>query len=106
MTPNSTEEVEDIICSFCLNKALGPNNVPMKYLKISKKNCKTTTHFDRTLYLVFGYSLIKDSTIGIRHVRMYAYFYWHTHDFGHAYADVRSFFPNDFSKFSKFFWFL
>ena len=28
------------------------------------------------------------STIGVRRVRMYAYFYWRTHDFGHVYVDT------------------
>ena len=27
------------------------------------------------------------STIGVRRVRTYAYFYWRTHDFGHVYVD-------------------
>ena len=33
MSPTSTEEVEDIISSFYLNNALGPNRVPIKILK-------------------------------------------------------------------------
>ena len=37
MSPTSTEEVEDTISSFYLNKALGPNSVPMKILKDLKK---------------------------------------------------------------------
>ena len=28
------------------------------------------------------------STIGVRDVRTYAYFYWRTHDFGYAYVDT------------------
>ena len=27
-------------------------------------------------------------TSGVLGVYMYAYFYWHMHDFGHAYADT------------------
>ena len=38
MNPTSTEESENIVRSFDLNKALGPNHVPMKLLKVSKKN--------------------------------------------------------------------
>ena len=37
MSPTSTEEVEDTISSFYLNKALGLNSVPMKILKYLKK---------------------------------------------------------------------
>ena len=37
MRPTSTVEVEDIISSFYLNKALGPNSLPMKILKDLKK---------------------------------------------------------------------
>ena len=29
---------------------------------------------------------MQGSTIGVHGVRVYAYFYWHTHDFGHAYV--------------------
>ena len=36
LIPTSTAEVEDTLSSFYLNKALGPNSVPMK--KISKNN--------------------------------------------------------------------
>ena len=37
MRPTSTVEVEDVISSFYLNKALGPNSLPMKILKDLKK---------------------------------------------------------------------
>ena len=37
MSPTSAEEVEDTISSFYLNKALGPNSVPMKILKDLRK---------------------------------------------------------------------
>ena len=37
VSPTSTEEVEDIINSFCLNKALEPSSVPMKMLRDLKK---------------------------------------------------------------------
>ena len=40
---------------------------------------------------------IQSSTIGVRRVRTYAYFYWHTHDFGHEYVDkYANFFPTIF----------
>ena len=37
MWPDSTEKVQDIISSFYLNKAQGPNSVPIKILKDLKK---------------------------------------------------------------------
>ena len=37
MSPTSTDEVEDTINSFYLNKAVGPNTVPTKILKNLKK---------------------------------------------------------------------
>ena len=37
MSPKSAEEVGDTIHNFYLNKALGPNSVPMKILKDLKK---------------------------------------------------------------------
>ena len=46
MSPTSTEEVEDTISSFHLNKALGSNSVPMKACKDLKKPFKTTNYFD------------------------------------------------------------
>ena len=47
------------------------------------------------------------STIGVGRVRTYAYIYWCTHNFGHAYVDMYAdFFPYDFLKFSNFFWFI
>ena len=47
MSPISTEEVEDIISSFYLNKALGTNSVPMKILKdLKKRTFKTTNCFN------------------------------------------------------------
>ena len=42
MNPTSTEEVEDIVSSFYLNKALGPNSVLMKTLKDLKKELSKT----------------------------------------------------------------
>ena len=42
MSPTSTEEVEDIISSFYLNKALEPNSVPMKILKDLKEELSKT----------------------------------------------------------------
>ena len=40
------------------------------------------------------------STIGICPVCAFAYFYWHMHDFGHAYADTYAhFFPVIFVSF-------
>ena len=43
------------------------------------------------------------STIDVRRVCTYTYFYWCTHDVGHAYVDMHArFFPYDFSKFAKF----
>ena len=35
--------------------------------------------------LLFG---LHDSTIGIHHIHMYTFFYWCTHNFGHAYIDM------------------
>ena len=31
---------------------------------------------------------LQGSTIGVRRVRMYAYFYWRTHDFGDEYVGM------------------
>ena len=43
------------------------------------------------------------STIGVRHARLYAYFYWPMHDFGHAYVDTYvHFFPVIFQSFQNF----
>ena len=40
---------------------------------------------------------LQGSTIGVRRVHTYAYFYWCTHDFGHAYVDMYAhFFPKIF----------
>ena len=52
------------------------------------------------------YRIRQGSTIGVRRVCMYAYFYWHSHDLGHVYVDTYPHFPYDFLEFSKFFWFL
>ena len=42
------------------------------------------------------------STIGVRRVRTYAYFYWRTYDFGHTYIETYAyFFPYDFFKVFK-----
>ena len=46
MSPTSTEEVEDVISSFYLNKALGPNSVPLKILKDLKKEL-SKPHLDQ-----------------------------------------------------------
>ena len=37
MSPTSTEEVEETISSFYLDRSLGPNSVPMKVLEDLKK---------------------------------------------------------------------
>ena len=43
------------------------------------------------------------STIGIHWLCTYAYFYWGTHDFGHAYAHIYAqFFPMIFKNFQNF----
>ena len=42
MNPTSTEEVEDLVSSCYLNKALGPNSVLMKTLKDLKKELSKT----------------------------------------------------------------
>ena len=50
-------------------------------------------------YFIFAYSgsYLQDLTNGIRHIHMYAFFYWHTHDFRHTYVDVDAhFFPTIF----------
>ena len=44
---------------------------------------------------------MQGSTIQVRGVRTYAYYYWRTHDFGHVYVDTYAHFY-DFLKFSKF----
>ena len=44
--------------------------------------------------------IIQGLTIYVFRVRTYAYFYWRTHDFGHAYVDTYVHFPYDFLKFS------
>ena len=42
-------------------------------------------------------------TIHIRHVRMYSYFYWHMHDFGHVYVGMcAQFFLMIFETFQNF----
>ena len=59
------------------------------------------------IYMIKLNMLYQGSTIGLRCVHMYAYFYRHAHDFGNAYVDTYThFFPMIFSKFSKFIWFL
>ena len=48
MSPTSTDEVEDTINSFYLNKAVGPNTVPTKILKKSQKiTFKTIISFNQ-----------------------------------------------------------
>ena len=44
---------------------------------------------------------MQGSTIQVRGLRTYAYYYWRTHDFGHVYVDTYAHFY-DFLKFSKF----
>ena len=45
-------------------------------------------------------------TIIVRHIHMYAYFYWRMYDFWHAYIETYAhFFPMIFQKFLKIFWF-
>ena len=59
------------------------------------------------IYMIKLNMLYQGSTIGLRYVHMYAYFYRRTHDFGNAYVDTYAhFFPMIVSKFSKFVWFL
>ena len=42
---------------------------------------------------------IQGSTIRVRCVRTHAYFYWRTHDLGHAYVDIHThFFPKIFKN--------
>ena len=45
--------------------------------------------------------LAQDSTIGICHVRTYTYFYWHMHDFEHAYVHMYTHFSLKFFKYFK-----
>ena len=48
MSPTSTKEVEDIISSFYLNRALGPNTVQIKILKkISKRTFNAANYFNQ-----------------------------------------------------------
>ena len=58
MSPISAEEVEDTISSFYLNKALGPNSVPMKILKDLKNELSKPLTILINLNLALGYSLI------------------------------------------------
>ena len=46
--------------------------------------------------------ILQDSTIGVRRIHTYAYFYWHTHDFGHVYVDTYAHFsPMIFQNFQN-----
>ena len=49
------------------------------------------------------FKLLHGLTIGVRRVHMYASFYWHRHDFEHAYVDTYPhFFPTIFKSFQNF----
>ena len=54
MSPTSTEEVEDTISSFYLNKALGPKSVPMKILKDLKEELSKPLTILMNLTFSFG----------------------------------------------------
>ena len=55
--------------------------------------------------LAFGLDLegSQGSTIGIRHLCTYTYFYWRSHDFGHTYIDTYAYFSPCFFKVFKIF---
>ena len=57
MSPTSTEEVEDTISSFYLNKDLGPKSVPMKILKDLKEELSKPLTILMNLTFSLGYSL-------------------------------------------------
>ena len=45
---------------------------------------------------------MQGSTIVVRRIHTYTYFYWHTHDFGHAYVDMYAHISLLFLKVFKF----
>ena len=61
--------------------------------------CFVSRSLDFFIYFKLGF---QDSTIGVYHICMYAYFCCCTHDFGHAYVDTfANFFHMIFQSFQK-----
>ena len=90
----------DIIKFYLITSAMVNLRVAYYQFQIIEKFCNN----DRTRCQAMD---AHGTIIGIHCVGTYAYFYWHTHDFRHAYVDTYTYFvPYDFLKFSKCFRFL
>ena len=67
-------------------------------LPVNVKHNLKRKHFFHIKMTLFSHELIltsinlnknqQGSTTGVHFIHMYAYFYWHVHNFGHTYVDT------------------